>query len=167
MPSTSASFTGSISAKELIITAAHVVPADPKVQIGDLDLPAKVIKVSPLEQFDLALLSVDDSKLPISLRLRRMPLCQGRPVVGSAVVVAIPEGTARSWILTPALAAVPRALTVLDRDQPCQERPEIRVPGCSMSKSIACSGVMSRKIVQRSPSGESSMDVAKYFVPSG
>ena len=84
----------------LIITAAHVV--SPTVRIAGLELPAKVIKVSPFEQLDLALLSVDEQQLPISLRLRRMPLCQGRPVVGSAVIVAIPEGTARSRVLSPA-----------------------------------------------------------------
>ena len=83
----------------LIITAAHV--AGPRVRIADLDLPAKIIKSSPFEELDLALLSVDAQNLPVSQRLRRMPLCQRTPVVGAAVIVAIPEGTARSQIMSP------------------------------------------------------------------
>jgi S1-C subfamily serine protease len=151
--------------KGLIITAAHVVPADPKVRIAGLEVAARVIKVSPLEQFDLALLSVDESQLPVSMRLRRMTLCQGRPVVGSAVVVAIPEATARSWILSPA-ALPPQARsrfpTVISH---------VKSTGNSGSGVFDAAkhcllGIMSRKIVQTSPSGENSMDIAKYFVPA-
>jgi len=151
--------------KGFIITAAHVVSTAPKVRIADLELPAKVLKVSPFEHLDLALLSIDESELPLSLRLRRMPLCQGRPVVGSAVVVAIPEGTARSWILSP--AALPpearsRFSTVISH---------VKTTGNSGSgvfdaQKHCLLGIMSRKIVQYAPSGESSMDVAKYFVPA-
>lgn len=146
----------------LIITAAHV--AGPRVRFGSLELPAKVVKISPLEQLDLALLSVDIEKLPVSLRLRRMPLCQGRPVVGSPVIVAIPESTARSVILTP--NALPpnarRFSTVISH---------VKSTGNSGSGVFDAAkkcllGVMSRKIIQHSPSGESSMDIAKYFVPA-
>src|SRR4051794_9338746 len=79
----------------LIITAAHVVGGKPDVRVAGLVLPAKVVKTSPFEQLDLALLSIDDKQLPIALRLRRMPICQGPPIVGAPVIVATPEGTAR------------------------------------------------------------------------
>jgi hypothetical protein len=69
--------------KGLIITAAHVVgPASytkPIVHIADMDLPAKVIRESPYEWWDLALLSIDEQKLPIYLLMRRMPLCENHP----------------------------------------------------------------------------------------
>ena len=151
--------------KGLIITAAHVVSGDPKVRIAGLELPAKVLKTSPLEQLDLALLSVDEDKLPVSLRLRRMPLCQGRPVVGSAVVVAIPEGTARSQILAPS------ALPVHLRERFSTVISHVKSTGNSGSgvfdaEKHCLQGIMSRKIQQSSPSGESSMDIAKYFVPA-
>jgi hypothetical protein len=149
----------------LIITAAHVVNFDPHVHVARLDLAAKVIKISPFDQLDLALLSVDDEKLPVSLRLRRMPLCQAKPIVGAPVIVAIPEGTARSQILSP--SALPpnvrsRFSTVISH---------VKTTGNSGSGVFDADkkcllGIMSRKITQTSPSGESSMDIAKYFVPS-
>ena len=52
---------------------------------------------------DLTLLSIDEQKLPIYLQMRRMPLCENRPWPGEPVIVAIPEGTARSHIMSPAL----------------------------------------------------------------
>jgi hypothetical protein len=93
-----------------VITAAHVVGhwpifTHPRVLIGGLDLPAKVIKEGSLEQTDLALLSVDQAQLPISLRLRRNPLCNGPPLVGTNVIVVYPERTVRSQIISPLLIA--------------------------------------------------------------
>jgi hypothetical protein len=149
----------------LIITAAHVVNSDPHVRIAGLDLTAKVIKVSPFDQLDLALLSVDDDKLPVSLRLRRMPLCEAKPIVGSPVIVAIPEGTARSQILSPS------ALPPNVRARFSTTISHVKTTGNSGSgvfdaEKKCLLGIMSRKIQQHSPSGESSMDIAKYFVPS-
>jgi hypothetical protein len=54
-----------------------------------------------VERVDLTLLSVDEQKLPVYLRMRRMPLCDNKPWPGEAVIVAIPEGTARSHIMLP------------------------------------------------------------------
>src|SRR5262249_30132459 len=85
-----------------IITAQHVVrSANPTVRIAGLNLASKVIKSSPYEELDLALLSVDEEKLPVSLRMRRMPLCQRPPFADERVVVAIPESTARSHVASP------------------------------------------------------------------
>jgi hypothetical protein len=148
-----------------IITAAHVVSSNPHVRVAGLDLPARVVKFSPFEEIDLAFLAIDDQRLPVSLRLRRMPLCQGQPSVGSAVIVAIPEGTARSQILSPnALPPNARARfsTVISH---------VNTTGNSGSgvfdaRTKCLLGIMSRKIIQSSPSGENSMDIAKYFVPA-
>jgi hypothetical protein len=70
--------------KGLVITAAHVVghasQTKPSVRIADMTLPATAIRESPYETLDLTLLSIDEQKLPIYLRMRRMPLCEKAPV---------------------------------------------------------------------------------------
>ena len=53
----------------------------PRVLIAGQDLRANIIKLSSFEQTDLALLSADETKLPVSLRLRRNPLCKAPPSV--------------------------------------------------------------------------------------
>jgi hypothetical protein len=92
--------------KGLVITAAHVVGwafrTNPSVRIAGLDLPATAIKEGSYHWgVDLTLLSVDEEKLPVSLRMRRMPLCETPPWPGEPVIVAVPEGTARSRIMSP------------------------------------------------------------------
>jgi hypothetical protein len=94
-----------------VITAGHVIGhwplfTNPRVLIAGLDLPAKVLKNAQDQQPDLALLSVDETQLPIRLRLRRNPLCQRLPVVGMAVVDVVPERTSRSRVISP-LAIAP------------------------------------------------------------
>jgi hypothetical protein len=93
-----------------IITAAHVVGHWPfftntRVLIAGQDLPAKVIKLGTVAVIDLALLSVDETRLPVSLRLRRNPLCKGQVRVGTNVAVVIPQGIARSRVISPLLVA--------------------------------------------------------------
>ena len=68
----------------LILTAAHV-PGDvaqtkPHVVIAGQDLPAALIKQGSLESVDLTLLSIDGTKLPVGLQMRRTPLCE-RPAL--------------------------------------------------------------------------------------
>ena len=63
----------------LVITAAHV-PANvaqtkPHVIIGGEDLPAALVKQGS-DEIDLTLVSVDATKLPVRLQMRRMPLCE-------------------------------------------------------------------------------------------
>jgi Trypsin-like peptidase domain len=91
-----------------IITAAHVVGHWPfftntRVLIAGQDLPAKVIKEGTVAVIDLALLSVDETRLPISLRLRRNPLCEGPIRVGTNVAVVIPQEATRSRVVSPQL----------------------------------------------------------------
>ena len=87
----------------LVSTAAHVAggvtSAKPHVVIAGQDLPAALIKQGNLESVDLTLLSIDGTKLPIGLQMRRTPLCERPPFAGERVVVAIPEGTAVSKVL--------------------------------------------------------------------
>jgi hypothetical protein len=87
----------------LILTAAHVAgnvaTTKPHVVIAGQDLPAALVKQGSLEGVDLTLLSIDGTKLPISLQMRRTPLCERPPYAGQRVVVAIPEGTAPSRVL--------------------------------------------------------------------
>ena len=50
---------------------------------------------------DLALLSIDETKLPISLRLRRNPLCKQTPIVGMRVVDVTPEKITKLQVVSP------------------------------------------------------------------
>jgi hypothetical protein len=89
-----------------VVTAGHVVGhwpffTHPRVLIAGLDLPAKVLKNGWGQQPDLALLSVDETQLPISLRLRRNPLCRTPLIVGMKVIDVVPERTSRSRIISP------------------------------------------------------------------
>jgi hypothetical protein len=93
-----------------VITAAHVIGrwpmfTNPRVLIGGLDLPAKIIKKGTFEETDLALLSVEDDRLPASLRLRRNPLCQSAPGVGMEVINVLPESSTTARIVSPLLIA--------------------------------------------------------------
>jgi uncharacterized SAM-binding protein YcdF (DUF218 family) len=68
-----------------------------------MELPATAIREGNFERVDLTLLSLDEQKLPIYLQMRRMSLCDNKPWPGESVIVAIPEGTARSHIMLPSL----------------------------------------------------------------
>jgi len=91
----------------LVITAAHVAGADTSgVRIDGLNVAAKLVKTGAFPRLDLSLVAMDADKLPISLRLRRMPLCQQPPRVAAAVIVAAPQGITRSRIMSPLLFTV-------------------------------------------------------------
>jgi hypothetical protein len=157
----------------LVLTAAHVTgrvaETKPHVIIAGQDLPASLVKQGALEDIDLTLLSVDSTKLPLRWRMNRMPLCEAPPVAGEAVVVAIPEGTARSRVLPP--AAVPpdirsRFDTVIG---------DVATTGNSGSGVFdawkqCLLGIISRKISVSSQGVRFGVqariiDIAKYFVP--
>jgi hypothetical protein len=91
-----------------VITAAHVVGhwpyfTHPHVRIAGQNLAATVVKEGSFEQTDLALLSVPEDSLPVSLRLRRNPLCKMPPTVGMRVIDVVPEKTTRLQIISPLL----------------------------------------------------------------
>ncbi len=88
------------------LSAAHVIgrwPAltKPRVLIGGLDLPAKVIKMGDADTVDVTLVGVDEKLLPLSLRMRRNPLCRTAPVPGEEVFAVVPEKVVRTTILSP------------------------------------------------------------------
>ena len=154
--------------KGLVLTAAHVVGSaartKPSVRIAGMDLPAHAIKEGNLERVDLTLLAIDEQKLPVYLQMRRMSLCENQPWAGEPVIVAIPEGTARSQIMLPALlpAKVQKRFPTVIRD--------VATTGNSGSGVFDAGqkcllGIMSRKITVRLNTAHEK-DIAKYFVPA-
>jgi S1-C subfamily serine protease len=156
--------------KGLVITAAHVVglaaQTKPSVRIAGMELPANAIKED--HRVDLTLLSIDEQKLPIYLQMRRMPLCEKPPWAGEPVIVAIPEGTARSRIMSPQLLPPDMRTkfpTVIS---------DVATTGNSGSGvfhagSKCLLGIMSAKIFVRPKdpdAGGEQKDIAKYFVPA-
>ena len=140
----------------------------PRVHIAGMDLPATAIREGNFERVDLTLLSVDEQKLPVYLRMRRMPLCDNKPWPGEPVIVAIPEGTARSHIMLPSLlpAKYQKRLSTVIRD--------VATTGNSGSGVFDAGqkcllGIISLKIYQtpsnKAPESEH-RDIAKYFVPA-
>jgi len=117
---------------------------------------------------DLTLLSIDEQKLPIYLQMRRMPLCEKPSWVGEPAIVAIPEGTARSRIMSPQLLP-----------------PDMRTKFPTVISDVATTGnsgsgvfdagnkcllgIMSRKIYLPPNTADpesKEKDIAKYFVPA-
>jgi len=92
-----------------VLTAAHVVGrrdllVNPVVGIAAHELPAKVVKQGSFPKLDLALLSVDETAIPLRARMRRnIQLCATIPKVGTNVVVAYPDRTVRSHIVSASL----------------------------------------------------------------
>ncbi len=158
----------------LILTAEHVagdfLQTKPHVIIAGLDLPAALVKQGSLDSVDLTLLSIDDTKLPVGLRMRRTPLCEHPPFAGERVVVAIPEGTAPSKILP--RQAIPADL----RGRFDTAITDVATTGNSGSgvfdaENLCLLGIMSRKlsVTSRSLIGGApgrTTDIAKYFVPA-
>ncbi|HEY1362419.1 MAG TPA: serine protease [Xanthobacteraceae bacterium] len=89
------------------LTAAHVAGlglwTSPRVEIAGEALPTEVLKDGHFHDVDLTLLSVDQSRLPVRVGLRRLPLCQNAPWVGEPVVVITPERLVRSEVMSPYL----------------------------------------------------------------
>jgi hypothetical protein len=157
-----------------VLTASHVVGnwpmlTNPRVLIAGQELPAQIVKQDSLEETDLALLSVDESKLPISLRLRRNPVCKTAMRIGEAVVVVTPGQVVRSRILSPMLI-------------PTQYRARFGTVIADVAHAVSGSGVfdagkhcllgiVSRKILvgmapqANQPNNKPIAGFAKYFVP--
>jgi S1-C subfamily serine protease len=158
----------------LVLTAAHVAgdvaETKPHVVIAGQDLPATLVRQGSLDSVDLTLLSIDGTKLPVGLQMRRTPLCEHPPFSGERVVVAIPEGTAPSKI-------VPRQAIPADlRGRFDTAIADVASTGNSGSgvfdaRDLCLLGIMSRKIsVSLRPftvgAPPRTVDIAKYFVPA-
>ena len=154
----------------LFITAAHVVGrawmTRPKVAIAGQEYPTRVVKEGSFEGTDLTLLSVEESILPVRLRLRRNTLCKDAPWPGEAVVTVVPEGVVRSQIIAPDRlpVAVRRFSTVIGD----VARTGNSGSGVFDAQHRCLLGIMSRKISQsrREAGKNETVDIAKYFVPA-
>jgi hypothetical protein len=159
----------------LVLTAAHVAGSaflrSIKVEIAGRELPAKIEKEGSFRDVDLALVSIDERQLPVSLRLRRMPVCKNAPMPGEEVIVAIPEGIAPSHVVAPAL--LPRNLDPKFRTAIS----DVATTGNSGSGVFDAGqkcllGIISAKIqgfqtgLKNGHAAKQSIDVAKYFVPA-
>jgi len=140
----------------------------PSVRIAGMDLPATAIREGNFERVDLTLLSIDEQKLPIYLQMRRMPLCDNKPWPGEPVIVAIPEGTARSHVMLPSLlpAEYQKRFSTVIRDVVTTGNSGSGVFDAGQKCLL---GIISLKIYQtpsnKAPESEH-RDIAKYFVPA-
>ena len=157
-----------------VITAAHVVgggdATKPQVKIDGQHLRTAVVKDGNVNDVDLTLLSVDVHQLPDSLASRHMPLCQNPLKAGEPVIVATPEGVARSYIMSP---------SELPPDIPAKFRTVIRYiaetgnSGADVfdARAKCLLGIISRRIsgvLNTSLEGQTvqvPINVAKYYVP--
>jgi hypothetical protein len=158
----------------LILTASHVpgnfARTKPHVLIAGQDLPAALVKEGSLEDVDLTLMSIDSTKLPVRLQMRRMPLCATPPFAGETVVVATPEGTARSHVL-PKVLIPPRWRGRFDTLIGDVATTGNSGSGVFDAWNHCLLGIMSRKIsvgLQGNRLGATARtaDIAKYFVPA-
>jgi hypothetical protein len=162
----------------LVLTAGHVAGEfwrSIRVEIVGQELPTEVLKRGRFSEadsaVDLALVSIDEGQLPVSLRLRRMALCQQPPWPSEEVIVATPEGLARSHVISPALlppGTAPKFRTAIG---------DVATTGASGSGVFdaykkCLLGIISGKITQsriKQVNGHAvkeSHDVAKFFVPA-
>jgi hypothetical protein len=158
----------------LILTAAHVAgdvaQTKPHIVIAGQDLPAALVKQGSLDSIDLTLLSIDGTKLPVGLQMRRTPLCDHPPIAGQGVVVVIPEGTAPSKILP--RQAIPADLRARF-DTAIADVASTGNSGSGVFDAgrLCLMGIMSRKLSMMSRSliagaPARTIDIAKYFVPA-
>jgi hypothetical protein len=155
-----------------VLTAAHVIGRWPsytrlRVIIAGQDLPGKVIKYMSPDDTDLALISVDAERLPISLRLRRNPFCKGPTPIGASVVVAYPEKSVRSQIISPLLVA-PQFRSKFNT---LITEPQGSGSGVFRADRKCLLGIMSRRVTKYASKNEGPFRVARpngsvgYFVP--
>ena len=158
----------------LILTAEHVpghfARTMPHVVFAGQDLPAALVKEGSFEDVDLTLLSIDPTKLPVHLQMRRMPLCATPPFAGETVVVATPEGTARSHVL-PQVMVPPDLRGRFDTLIGDVATTGNSGSGVFDAQKQCLLGIISRKlsvILKGNPLGAPArtVDIAKYFVPA-
>lgn len=131
----------------IVITAAHVVGrwplfTLPHVLIAGRDLPARVIKAGSFDTVDLALLAVDEDPLPLTVRLRRNPLCKQSPQVGMQAVDVAPEAITPTRIISPL-----QILTALQgRFNTLTDSPQASGSGLFDAERHCLMGIMSAKV---------------------
>ena len=157
----------------MILTASHVAGRwrpfqAPRVLIAGQDLPATFIKNGSLETVDLALLTVDKSRLPVSLGLRRNPICRGPLRIGAGVLIVTPNKVKPSRIISP-MAIVPQ---FRERFGSLISEPEGSGSGVYDAQRKCLLGIVSRKIEKSGYTKRNGRLVfgltgfAGYFVPA-
>jgi S1-C subfamily serine protease len=164
--------TGIYLGKGLVLTASHVVGEAlinrPHVTIAGQDLPARLVKQDTFENSDLALLAIDEERLPTGVQLRRISLCQTPPWPGEDVITVIPEETVHSHVMSPVWLplSVRRFSTVISD----VARTGNSGSGVFDAQKKCLLGIMSRKISQthtrKDTGSKETYDIAKYFVPA-
>jgi hypothetical protein len=156
----------------LFITAAHVAGRTwltrPKVAIDGREYPTRVVKEGDFEHTDLTLLFVQEDLLPMRLRLRRNPICQENSRPGQNVITVVPEGIARSYVLSPdKLPLNVRKFNTVIADV---ARTGDSGSGVFDAQHRCLLGIMSRKIsivLKKFDAAKTeTRDIAKYFVPA-
>jgi hypothetical protein len=158
--------------KGFFITAAHVAGrawmTRPKVVIAGQEYPTQVVKEGSFEGTDLTLMSIEESLLPMRLRLRRNSLCKEPPWPGEQVVTVVPEGAVRSYIISP--QRLPIGVRKFSTAIADVARTGNSGSGVFDAQRRCLLGIMSRKISlsrTRPDTGKTeTQDIAKYFVPA-
>jgi hypothetical protein len=158
--------------KGLFITAAHVAGRTwltrPKVVIAGQEYPTSVVKEGSFEGTDLTLLSIEESLLPMRLRLRQNTLCKEPPRPGQDVVTVIPEAVVHSHILAP--ARIPVSVRRFSTAIADVAQTGNSGSGVFDAQHRCLLGIMSRKIsqtrIQPGTGRRETYDIAKYFVPA-
>jgi hypothetical protein len=153
-------------ASGLIITAAHLTALDAtmSVSIAGVVLPAKVLKQGLFEDVDLSVLSVEEGKLPATIGLIQMKLCEAPAWPGDPVIVVDAVKATRSHIISP------EVLPYMLRNKFSTLIGDVATTGNSGSGVFdpnrkCLLGIMSRKFTSHATGRDK--DVAKYFVPAG
>jgi hypothetical protein len=153
-----------------VISAAHVIGrwpflTRPTVHMAGLALPAEVIKMGSSNGIDIALLKVDETKLPVSLRLN--PLCTTAPAVSEEVFGVVPDKIVRTHIASP--ETIPKNY----RARYGTIVPSVVTPsgsGIFRGKTKCLLGIMSKAVARFKYWPEGQLQVpdgsAGYFVPS-
>ena len=158
--------------KGLFITAAHVAGrawmTRPKVVVAGQEYATNAVREGSFEGTDLTILSVEESLLPMRLRLRQLALCKAPPKPGEPVVTVVPERVVRSHILAP--AQIPAGLQKFSTAIADVANTGNSGSGVFDAQRRCLLGIMSRKISQsrtRPGTGKSeTRDIGKYFVPA-
>ena len=153
----------------LLITAAHLTAVEDKmsVHIAGVLFPAKVLKQGSAEDVDLSLLLIEEKKLPATIELPQMQLCEAPAWPGDPVIVVDAGHGTQSHIVSPQI------LPFTWRTKFSTLIADVATTGNSGSGVFdpitnACLASSARKSLRRQTVEMRSRekDMAKYFVPA-
>jgi hypothetical protein len=156
----------------MVLTPAHVSGLGlwrrPRVEIAGKIYPTKVLKDGHFHRVDLTLLSIDVNELPVSLGLRRLPLCPVPSWSGEQIVIMTQENVVRSFVIPP--APLPAGYNTAVKSVPDSGGSGSGVIGANKRCLV---GMITRTIAGTKTSEEEDgretvkpVTVAKYFIPA-